>query len=676
MNQKIKKFFSGLFDKKIALVLLFFIILGITAPFYHIDAAISDYWETIMNYSTSPGVGLGPIGPLFWEYTEAKFGIELNPVNFILLAIFTIIGSVTFLFLSIAVSFLNWVIDPGFMSVGFVDNPIVLEGWGIVRDFTNMLIVLGFIFIALATIIGKEEYRAQKLLVPLIGVALLINFTLVITGFIIDISNVTMNYFLQGAGVEQGFVNNIVSRFTTMTEISALGGSVEKVLAAAVFAVFNIIAALIYFLYGLLFVARYVALWILIILSPLAFFAWIFPQLKDIIWKVWWSQFIQWSIIGIPAAFFLYLSNRITEQMIRGDITSLPSGDLSGFGLLFSYTIPIVFLFVGLLVSLKTSAIGAGGITSVASTVGKAGGKGVARWVGNKIKKSDLVEGTQEAVRRQRLRLAAKYSPTAKGRYDAVAENRQSAAENIKKQEEYNKHFSTQELRSRRKKLEEISFRGKKLRGTGSFKKEELAAIWNLDNERKKSRAEAFSEKELKFQVEINNREGLEKAKKLRLDKAGDIKAALEGEDLSAMKKQDEEKYESYISNEIKSVGRKMSPKNFTENVQAESFCDKDGNVNERAFDVFASMDIAKINHFGEHADGKKIEAVKDFVKANNDKGENILAQKIKEIQQKDPGEAKRLKDMVLAIKNNPNYGPWEKSSSSPPSSPPDIMYQ
>src|SRR5581483_9356548 len=61
-------------------------------------------------------------------------------------------------------------------------TPIFLSGWVTTRNFANMLIVLAIIGIAVATILRFKEYEAKKLLLPIVVMALLINFSNVFCG--------------------------------------------------------------------------------------------------------------------------------------------------------------------------------------------------------------------------------------------------------------------------------------------------------------------------------------------------------------------------------------------------------------------------------------------------------------------------------------------------------------
>ena len=399
MFQKLKKF-SHFFSKK-TIVLLFLIIFGL-GLFLPTVPAQAGFWSTYIDNFFQ--IFTNPLGsPEQHGLTGIATDFFSGGLSLIISALLT--ATTPFLVLSYAL--LNWVTSTGFINISFTgpDNLIVQEGWGIVRDFTNMFIVLGFVIVALATILRIKEYQAQKLLPLLIGIALLINFTPVICGFFIDISNVAMNHFLTAGTLDRSFIETMTYQIGSLFNENLDPG--ERLGAGIVLVVFNLVATIIFLLFALLFAVRYVALWILIILSPLAFFCYILPALKGV-WDMWWKQFFQWCIIGIPAAFFIYLSNMLIGEMSKGNLTSDPTGGLSGFAVLFQYTVPLLFLIVGFFASLQTGAMGADKIIGFAKT----GGTQAGRWAGRKAG-TFAKERVPAKVLRGAERLSA-YSPKSK----------------------------------------------------------------------------------------------------------------------------------------------------------------------------------------------------------------------------------------------------------------------
>ena len=88
----------------------------------------------------------------------------------------------------------------------FTKMPVVVTGWKIARDFANLFFIALLIYVAFGYILRINTKNNQKLLVNIIIMAVLINFSLMIGGIIIDASNVFFNYFIFGpnAGSEEG----------------------------------------------------------------------------------------------------------------------------------------------------------------------------------------------------------------------------------------------------------------------------------------------------------------------------------------------------------------------------------------------------------------------------------------------------------------------------------------
>jgi len=186
-----------------------------------------------------------------------------------------------------------------------------------------------------------------------------------------------MNHFLKaGQFLTQNYPSAIGS---AMSDLWGTMGSPSSMLATGLLLVgSSLFSGIIFLLYAALFLFRYIALWMLVILSPFALFCYIFPATKKM-WDMWLSQFIQWCFIGIPAAFTIYLANKMTELMLQGELL----GEISSMGKIMGYIVPVAFLAGGFFISLQTGAMGANMITAPArkgvTAMGKATTKGAER---------------------------------------------------------------------------------------------------------------------------------------------------------------------------------------------------------------------------------------------------------------------------------------------------------
>jgi len=269
--------------------------------------------------------------------------------------------------------FLRVAVSPEFINIPYTTgNEFVMYGWGVVRDFVNMFFIVVLIVIGLSTSLQIETYRWQKTLPRLVGVALLINFTPVILGVFIDASNMMMNYFVTSLAEESIFVMRMRGLYDIMAAnladaawTSFTGAIITPVAMTVIFTIFNVFTGILYGLFGLIFAIRYVAIWLLVIISPFAFFCYILPATQPF-FRRWWNWFIGWCIAGIAGAFFLYLGE-IMFQFIDQDAMIPPSTqhqgmEIGAFIQAFPLLIPLSFIFFGLLATIAVSTSGAKGV--------------------------------------------------------------------------------------------------------------------------------------------------------------------------------------------------------------------------------------------------------------------------------------------------------------------------
>ncbi|MBL7142388.1 MAG: hypothetical protein ISS83_01915 [Candidatus Pacebacteria bacterium] len=337
------------------------------------------------------------MGPIVSALASALSGVAASVAGLIL----NIGGIITGAFLWLSVNILNWVLSPNFISLSYTDpanNAFLDVGWSLTRDFANIIIVLALVVIGLGTALRLTGYQAQKALPILILIALLINFTPVICGVIVDAANILMTFFV-GDGFAGGnsFINSANSQWSNIESMAGRGklwdpiASGEAIAAAAgalALIIFNVYAGLIYLLFALLFMVRYVAIWVLVILSPLAFACYILPDTKSVFTQ-WWKQFIQWSFIGVVAAFFLYLGDHFLMVTQNPEFHSAAStlsevGSAPGLSGIINNIMPfavvVVFLTIGLMLTLSSSAAGASGAMNLA----KKSAPNVGKWMGKK----------------------------------------------------------------------------------------------------------------------------------------------------------------------------------------------------------------------------------------------------------------------------------------------------
>ncbi|MEA1925829.1 MAG: hypothetical protein U9M90_01095 [Patescibacteria group bacterium] len=270
-------------------------------------------------------------------------------------------------------------------------------GWGLVRDFVNMFFILILVFLAICTILRVNKYSDKRLLLSVVFAALLVNFSKPITMIIIDASNLAMSFFisnLQSANHSYGstFLNNM--GFSEALSSKFSGADKAKMHVAMLIGIIFkfIMGGMLFFLAAALLV-RLVAFWVLIVLSPLAFFAMALPgsflsQIKD----TWVKKMTYWALFGPVMLFFLWLALvMITSLTISIDAApqknELKCADLSmkeqgkeftvgAMGIIIPFLAAIYMLFYGYNLS---SSMAATAGSSAAAVLNKGPGF-VSRW--------------------------------------------------------------------------------------------------------------------------------------------------------------------------------------------------------------------------------------------------------------------------------------------------------
>lgn len=203
----------------------------------------------------------------------------------------------------------------------FIDHQAVQLGWAAVRDLANMFFVIVLIVIAFGTILRSQTYGYKNLLFKFIIMALLINFSDTIAGFFIDISQVVfltfVDAFIRNAAELLTFDNalglgsilqlNVAQSALTNASV-AQDIDVLDVIAVAILGIlFLVIATGVMLGLGFMLFYRIIALWILIILSPVSYLASILPATAKYS-TMWWQSFTKYLFNAPVLGFFLWLT--------------------------------------------------------------------------------------------------------------------------------------------------------------------------------------------------------------------------------------------------------------------------------------------------------------------------------------------------------------------------------
>lgn len=325
----------------------------------------------------------------------------------------------------VIIEFLGWLLGivlDLFLGIAqfnnFVNNqapPAVHIGWSVVRDFSNMLFVIGLMIIAFGTILKIQTYHARSALVKLIIMAVLINFSKTITGVLIDFSQVVMMAFVNAFKDSAPIVITISLNLKEMISLSkategaiTFGGVIVSLILAIALL---IVAGTVIFAMGAVLLMRILMLWVLVILSPIAYIATVLPNTQKYA-SSWWSSLGKNLISGPLLAFFVWLALSIISTSNAQPIplltstAELPQGasGIMSTQKIFNYVISIALLIMGLMM---TQSLGVMGGSFAGSMVGKLKNMGVSTlksplklgaWGARKIKAGALPGGLLKGV--------------------------------------------------------------------------------------------------------------------------------------------------------------------------------------------------------------------------------------------------------------------------------------
>lgn len=214
----------------------------------------------------------------------------------------------------------------------FLNAPIVAKGWTVIRDTCNIGITITLLMMSFYTIFRAKSYQYQTFLPKLVVAAVLINFSKVITGFFIDISQVFMMTFVNafkdaaagnltyGFGMEdmlkfgdlagRGLDNaGAVDLSANINNWSILGG--EVLASLMVLVAFVVVLSLI-----VMMLVRIFYLWFLTLASPIAFLGNLIPgNVEDKLTKDWWSNLTKYLVQGPVVGFMLWLTFAVISEM-------------------------------------------------------------------------------------------------------------------------------------------------------------------------------------------------------------------------------------------------------------------------------------------------------------------------------------------------------------------------
>ncbi len=338
---------------------------------------------------------------------------------FISSSISMVLGAVFGVVLWLEAQIIDYIISPANFS--FTNSPIVTLGWGIARDLANMFFILILLIIAFATVLKIQSYAIKQLWWKVLVAAILINFSLVIAGFVIDFTQVLTAFFLKQI-TGDGSLGTITTRLASSMQIlnfynpakpESIGQGVAQFGASGIAAVVGIILTLIglvitVFVFGaaaMFLIVRILHIWFLLIFAPFVWMLWILPSTSKY-FSQWWDDFIKWTFFAPAYVFMIYLSLSIFDINGKFKTGVFSAGDsewmkaapgLTTVGMpqaIFQWILVIAMMFGSLIVAQKLGVEGATGARKILT----GWGTGTKNWAGRQLRRQALGIGAKEAA--------------------------------------------------------------------------------------------------------------------------------------------------------------------------------------------------------------------------------------------------------------------------------------
>jgi len=245
-------------------------------------------------------------------------------------------------------------------------------GWKTLRDVANLFFIFILLYAAIGMILQLPSVNGRRILVSVIIVALLINFSAFFTRIVIDASNVAATQFYNavsksetariGVGEGQLEISGIAATFMNALPIhsvlaTAPGRGIINAIGLSFGAVIMMLVAIFIFLAAaILFVVRTVTLLFLIILSPFAFLMYAFPNQQGL-YNKWWDTLLKQAFFAPLYLLMVW----VTIKFLKGGALEqiLAQEGSSPVLITLNFLIAIGFMFGALIIAKSLGAKGA-----------------------------------------------------------------------------------------------------------------------------------------------------------------------------------------------------------------------------------------------------------------------------------------------------------------------------
>ena len=330
-----------------------------------------------------------------------------------------------------------------FSSAGFLET-----GWALMRDFANMFFIFILLYIALCIMLGIKAGGAdpKHMIVSVVLIAIVINFSMFVTDVIIDTSNTLALVFYNqitikpdplvasstlpadtvGQALQTGTPGDTVppkqiglalassfhpQAFTDpgfWTQLKGNGTTVppsRMILILFIMGVLYFVVAWSFLVAAFSFMGRMVELFVLIIFSPIAFVSFIVPGMRGMDrfgWSTWWKSLVK-TAFAAPIYFLLILLiTLILNAGLFKPLANPPTGDDGWIIILVgSVLVPAVFLWIMLTEATKYAQKASGTVGEKLGGMASTAVKGIGVATGSAV--LGVATGGAAAIGRQTI---------------------------------------------------------------------------------------------------------------------------------------------------------------------------------------------------------------------------------------------------------------------------------
>ncbi|MFH1711674.1 MAG: hypothetical protein ABH846_00350 [Patescibacteria group bacterium] len=245
---------------------------------------------------------------------------EMDPGAMLLLLLAWVLQAISWAVGKFIVLIIGMIVVPILGYNNFGDSNIVDIGWPLVRDVVNMFVIVILLVIAIQTMLGINKTPLGQQLPRLFIAVVALNFSRMLTLLIIDLGQVVMFTFVNA--LRDIAAGNFVNLFQitgfmaldgeNLVAASSQGGLVALGYLGTSYVTLSLMLMVlgVLLLMAVIFIYRIAMLWVLLILSPIAFFL---AATKSVLntgearYKEWWGKLIGSVTLGPILTFFLWL---------------------------------------------------------------------------------------------------------------------------------------------------------------------------------------------------------------------------------------------------------------------------------------------------------------------------------------------------------------------------------